>query len=219
MFEMHRGEEYRKLTYQVAAAESPNQLHASFTGFGTNPNDSTNAQRQQAGQFQALYPGGDFLIWAWDQDGSVFDAKRDQECADFLKVYRAGNSRGAYTSLLMDGHSFGGQFLVYLINWLATNAADVKVDLARFLDPVPNPSMFGANWTVPANVSVAMQWTQRNGIGFGLQLFGPNGTPLPGVVESVAFPWEFIPSITHLSLPGDQRVWSPSLAAMQQVIK
>lgn len=186
-FAMHRGQDAvvvttkssRATTATIPPPTNPNQLEAYFTGLGADPNNSDEPLFSESCQFLALYPGGDILGWAWDQFGSWNTQDAINECEAFLKIYRAGNSRGAYTKLLMRGHSFGGAFLIFLVNWLAANAPDAIVDFAVFYDAVPNPICRGP-WRLPmGTVTDAMQFTQHNGLNFPLFILGPNGTAMP----------------------------------------
>lgn len=205
-----------------APVDSPNPLNICLSGFTTDPTGAADGQRTQATQFQDLYPGSDFAIWAWDQDGWGYGAAI-AECQGLIALIRAGNARGAYSHVLTSGHSFGGCFLEFFLNWLPVNAPDVVINLARFLDPVPNVFDTGP-WIVPlgpTTVQRAMQWTQHNGLGWWF-LLGPNGTPLissapPLEIESVDFPFGTA-NMNHVLLPADDRVWTPSLKAMIEAV-
>lgn len=215
-----RGTSPATADFSVGAAPSPNILNLAFTGLGCDPNGDADGQRPQCEEFAALY-GSDFAIWSWSRDGWSL-ANAIKECDELYDVIHAGNGRGAYTHLLMSGHSFGGSFLHFFIEWLTKWHPEIKINLARFLDPVPNPYDFNP-WTLPmVSVMRALQWTQSNGMGPFLQVFGPNGKPLSpdgaGVIEGVAFPGEFWPTINHVSLVVDKRVWGPSLVAMQEAV-
>ena len=201
------------------AARYTNPLNLCFTGLGTDPNGAANGQRAQAKEFQAMFPGSDFLIWSWSKIGwGLPDAIK--ECEQLYAQMIAGNANGPYTHFIGSGHSFGGSFWHFFIWWLSVVHPDADVALARFLDPVPN---FYDNkpWNLPVkHVDRSMQWTQCAGAGWYSPFF-PNGTPLVSddparPIESVKF--GFWSGINHLSLVADDRVWLPSKTAMIQAV-
>lgn len=223
-FKIYRGSHVAYGLPKVKAGDpsppSINLLNLVFTGFLTDPNSDADGQRTQAMQIQAMYPGSDFLVWSWSQDGyTTGDA--NQECAQLLAVMQAGNARGPYTHFIADGHSFGGCFLAFFMDYLAANAKDISVALARYIDPVPNVTETNP-WTIPLGTTVkrAMQFTQACGMGWWF-ILGPNGSPLVPALEtdttlltSLSFPLG-TRGMNHIAIITDPRVWLPSLAMIQ----
>jgi hypothetical protein len=217
--------DYIALRCKVGSGPQPNPLNLCFTGLFTDPAGAACGQRAQALQFQALYPGSDFILWSWAQDGagnvisSIADAVK--ECEQLYTIMLAGNYNGPYTHFLADGHSFGGSFCHFFIWWLSKWHPEITISLARFLDAVPNP-YDGNPWFLPmAHVTRAMQWTQHNGMGW-FEPIGPNGSPLEPddptrTIESVDFPFGTA-NMSHCALVADPRVWTPSLAAMRAAV-
>jgi len=205
--------------YMIAGSaplDSENILNIVLTGFTTDPSGPSCGQRAQADEFLSQHPGSDYLIWSWAQLGWGREHALE-ECNQLADVIQRGNARGLYTRIVASGHSFGGNFLLYFLWYLYNHWPAIVVHLARFLDPVPNADDV-CLWQLPTNVERAMQFTQKNGMGWWFRI-GPNGTPVTGVSESVHFPLELIPTIDHISIVSHPDVWGPGLAAMNDAVR
>ena len=209
----------------------PNLLHLMWTGLGADPGGYAAGMRAQASAVLGMYPKSDYAIIAWDGDGWGEDAAIKQ-CQDVLGIIQRGNSVGPYTRIICRGHSFGGCFLVYFLNWLI-KFDRVAIDLALFLDPVPemnlaedgHPLAFVGRtpWTVPMDlVSKALQILQHNGSSWWFPI-GPNGTQLidpanTGRLATVEVSRERNPKIYHGDVPADPRTWAMQLMLIQEVM-
>lgn len=214
---------------------SPNLLHLMFTGLGADPDGPAAGMRRQAETLVEAYPGSTYAIVSWDQDGWG-EAAAIRLCKDLANIIVRGNTHGPFTKFIFRGHSFGGCFLVYFLNWVVSQSSlmGLVADLVVLLDPVPEmtlaenggPTAFVGRtpWTLPMDhIALAYQFLQHNGMAWWFPL-GPNGTAVVDPTDSGRLltidvtTWP-APKIYHSDVPGDPRTWDMQLKLIQEVMK
>lgn len=226
-----------------APAPASNLLHVMFTGLGADPGGPASGMRKQAEQLLLGYPRSTYAIVSWDGEGWGEDAAIAQ-CKKIVDLIVAGNQYGPFNKIILRGHSFGGCFLVYFLNWTQqiarTLAMSNFVNLVILLDPVPEMSLAENSgplafvgqipvagrtpWTVSMDfIGLAYQFTQHNGMAWWFPV-GPNGTPVTdptnsGRLFSIAVGDWVNPKIYHSDVPADPRTWDMQQKLIEEVMK
>jgi hypothetical protein len=169
-----------------------NMAHVGVWGLGT-PADSDCYGFRQFIEGIALSEGSKSFFYAYDQ------LPPEHLCLQILE------DTEACTGLTLYGHSHGGAFLKFFLDWISVNRPAIKVSLAFFMDPAPCPNFMQFFSWQAADASLKNRWhIPLNAVIQAICFYQRNEQIVPGIIAVCGVPFVPDPFVSDTWCSGDK---------------